>query len=69
MPVSMCSSCHKMISISQIPGGNPTAKLEGWATAYGICEMCKQLPLCDVCINKHGGKCPNCGRKIEIRRT
>ena len=69
MPVSMCSKCRKMISISNVPGGNPMAKANPgmWALAYGVCDRCKSI-FCDKCIESNAGKCPNCGRKIEVKK-
>lgn len=67
MPVAMCAKCEKLISISDIPGGNPFAKgnPEIFALAYGICDRCKAV-YCDKCIEANGGKCPKCGQGIKI---
>jgi hypothetical protein len=68
MPVAFCSKCNRPISISQLPGGNPATKMFPgmFATSYGFCDECHQT-YCDECISKNFGKCPGCGRKIEIK--
>jgi len=67
MAVSICSKCRKMISISQIPTGNPTAweNPSIFALYYGYCENCGMMYCCD-CIETAGRRCPGCGKLIEI---
>jgi hypothetical protein len=64
MPVFTCSSghCSRWISVSAIPGGNPTALAdpERWATDYVRCAGCKRY-LCDRC---HRGEQCTCGGKF-----
>ena len=69
MTVGMCAKCGKLISISNLPGGNPIALADPdhWAVAYGVCERCGGS-FCDKCIESNAGKCPECGRKVKIRR-
>jgi DNA-directed RNA polymerase subunit RPC12/RpoP len=68
MAVAICAKCNKLISISNIPGGNPTAKAnpDMWATAYGHCDRCGGT-YCDKCIKANMNKCPGCGRQIAIK--
>ena len=73
MAISMCQKCGKMISISSIPGGNPTAlsNPDVFALGYGICKHCGGI-FGDECIPKKrsllGSKpvCPKCGKSIHI---
>lgn len=67
MTVAICKKCGKLISISNIPGGNPTAKAnpDMWATSYGRCDRCGGV-YCDKCIKANMNKCPGCGRQIAI---
>jgi hypothetical protein len=67
MAVSMCFKCGKMISISKIPTGNPTAwqNPSVFALYYGSCKSCGMY--CSDCIESAGGRCPNCGKPIEIK--
>jgi len=69
MTVAMCSKCNKLISISNIPGGNPIAKANPdlWAMVYGRCDMCGKF-YCDKCLEENMSKCPGCGHNIEIKR-
>jgi hypothetical protein len=57
MPVAQCSSCGRGISISNIPGGNPVASAEGWATTYKAC-VCGRA-YCDRCFDREP-LCPEC---------
>jgi hypothetical protein len=69
MPVAMCANpkCGLLISISDIPGGNPAVQMQPdlWAKAYGRCESCGAI-FCDRCISERGGSCPQCGKTIQI---
>lgn len=69
MPVSMCAKCRKLISISNIPGGNPVAKANPdlWALEHGRCDRCEGV-YCDKCIEENLNKCPGCSRNIKIKR-
>jgi len=69
MPVSMCAKCGKLISISNIPGGNPVAKANSdlWALEYGRCDRCGGV-YCDKCIEENLNKCPGCSCNIKIKR-
>ena len=64
--VLICGGCQRLISVSQIPGGNPSAKAnpDRWAVAYARCD-CGHLA-CDRCISAANGKCPNCGRRVRV---
>jgi hypothetical protein len=68
MTVAICGKCNKLISISNIPGGNPIAKSDPdtWALAYGRCDRCGGV-YCDKCIKDNLDKCPGCGRSIKIK--
>lgn len=68
MPLSMCSRCHIMISISNAPGGNPIARMspDMMTTEYGQCDRCR-APFCARCIRSAGGKCPDCGQATQIQ--
>jgi hypothetical protein len=53
----------RLISVSQIPGGNPTAlaKPELWATVYMICPSCGHY-FCDLCLKEMpAAQCTDCG--------
>jgi hypothetical protein len=67
MPLAMCSTCHRMISISRQPGGNPLAAAspDAFAMQYASCERCRAMH-CDRCLDANGGKCPGCGRRLEL---
>ena len=67
MPILMCASCRKLISISLEPGGNPTARESPGMMAmfYADCERCEK-PYCDGCVNQAGGTCPDCGKKVAL---
>lgn len=62
-----CSNCHRLISVSNVPGGNPRALAdpEQFAMSYGKCGGCGRVT-CDRCINGNNGKCPNCGEKVRV---
>ena len=58
--------CQRLISISQVPGGNPVALQEPdvWAIEFSVCEDCKR-PLCDRCTGKRGSAhCPECSGSL-----
>ncbi len=62
MAIAMCKRCDtngrmRMISISNIPGGNPAAKEnpEMFATTYFKCKSCGEY-LCDKCHKEISGK-------------
>ncbi len=64
-----CTRCNATISISNIPGGNPFAKLHGgilFRTHYGKCDRCEEW-YCDECLVSSGEKCPACGRRVAIQ--
>ncbi len=72
MPVFPCSGpgCERLISVSAIPGGNPTAlaEPEKWAIVHRRCGGCSKR-YCDRCVAKDAtlsvGKCLNCGSALE----
>jgi hypothetical protein len=73
MPVAMCGTdgCGRLISISNIPGGNPVALAdpERWATVYMVCGSCGTF-FCDRCLKQMGGffkkaKCSKCGGELK----
>lgn len=68
MPLGMCGSCGKMISISRLPGGNPIAQRypDMFAASFGRCDRCGRT-YCDVCISNSAGKCPECGKRIDVQ--
>jgi tetratricopeptide (TPR) repeat protein len=55
MTVYGCSAwaCNRLISVSVIPGGNPTAlaKPDRWAVRFSVCEDCKHT-FCDRCVER-----------------
>lgn len=55
MPVFPCSgpACERLISVSAIPGGNPTAlaEPEKWAVVHSRCSQCSKR-YCDRCVAK-----------------
>lgn len=69
MPAYACAGgCVRMISVSNIPGGNPVAKSdpENWAVSYGRCESCK-AHWCDRCLAKlPAPECPQCKTKFTM---
>lgn len=68
MPVGMCGSCRRFISISLVPGGNPMAITHPdlFAATYAMCDRCHK-PFCDQCVANAGGKCPECGKRLELQ--
>jgi predicted nucleic acid-binding Zn-ribbon protein len=56
-----------MISISDVPGGNPVARAdpEHWSLAYGRCEKCGGI-FCDRCLMENSGRCPQCGVSVQL---
>lgn len=69
MPVAICAhqGCQRMISISDVPGGNPVARSdpEHWSLAYGRCERCGGF-FCDRCLIENSGRCPECGVSVPL---
>src|SRR5262245_35872087 len=70
MPVQYCAreGCDRLISISSIPGGNPTALAEPdkFAIIYAQCT-CGAFT-CDRCAQHvTAGQCPRC--KTQLRLT
>src|SRR5262245_28844434 len=71
MPVFSCSGpqCERLISVSAIPGGNPTAlaEPEKFAVVHQRCSSCGQR-FCDRCVAKDDtlkqGKCLGCGAAL-----
>jgi hypothetical protein len=68
MPIGMCAGCSRMISISRLPGGNPIARQypDMYAAEYAKCDRCNKT-YCDRCVANAGGKCPGCGKRLEIQ--
>jgi tetratricopeptide (TPR) repeat protein len=66
MTVLGCSGyrCTRLISVSEIPGGNPTALAdpEHWAIRFTICSDCRRY-YCDRCASqaRPAGTCRACG--------
>lgn len=62
--------CGRWISISVIPGGNPTALADpvNWAVDYAACTSCRTM-LCDRCRTALGAAtCPTDGGTLrEVR--
>src|SRR5688572_25793269 len=70
MPVFYCSGagCQRMISVSAIPGGNPTALAEPdkFAIVHRRCSGCGKR-FCDRCMEKDelkSGSCAACGSPL-----
>jgi hypothetical protein len=71
MPVFSCSGpgCQRLISVSAIPGGNPTAlaEPERFAVVHQRCSSCGQR-FCDRCMEKDEklkhGECASCGARL-----
>ncbi|MGE0787779.1 MAG: hypothetical protein AB7S26_19040 [Sandaracinaceae bacterium] len=63
MPVFSCQGpdCRRLISVSAIPGGNPTAlaEPEKFAVVHERCTACGAR-FCDRCLEP-GGACLDCG--------
>lgn len=62
--------CQRLISVSEVPGGNPAARAdpEGFAMAFQICVDC-HANFCDRCQPDQGGllrkpSCVTCGGKL-----
>jgi hypothetical protein len=57
-----------MISISLLPGGNPVARQypDMFAAEYARCDRCNKT-YCDRCVANAGGKCPGCGKRVEVQ--
>lgn len=69
MPVMACagtSGCGRMISVSAIRGGNPSAKAdpEGFAGEWTQCGACRAFT-CDRCLAKQGDRCA-CGTPAAL---
>ncbi|WP_430790795.1 tetratricopeptide repeat protein [Actinoplanes sp. G11-F43] len=66
MTVLVCKGdgCARLISVSRVPGGNPTARAdpEGWATDFTMCPAC-EAAYCDRCRGK-AAACPVCGTAL-----
>lgn len=77
MAVGTCAEwgCRRMISMSRLRGGNPTALAEPevWAVEFKMCLDCKAT-VCDRCSRNRGGgwrrpRCPRCaGKMVNGRR-
>lgn len=68
MPVMGCGGgCARMISVSSIRGGNPSAKAEpdAFAAEWSQCTSCGEFT-CDRCLARDGGKCA-CGVPGRVR--
>lgn len=71
MPVMNCAGqCGRLISVSAIPGGNPTALAdpEHWAVQWRHCKTCGKY-WCDRCWSKYPSitqqqLCPNDGKSL-----
>jgi len=69
MPVLACQSCDVLISVSTIPGGNPTAVKAGYALEYAYCATCG-AHVCSECLAKKAtppqtlNSCPRCGSRL-----
>jgi len=72
MPVMNCAGpdCSRLISVSAIPGGNPTAlaEPEHWAVQWRHCKTCHKY-WCDRCWQKHPSiatqqLCPTDGKTL-----
>lgn len=72
MPVMNCTGpdCGRLISVSAIPGGNPTALAdpEHWAVQWRHCKSCGKY-WCDRCWQKHPSiakqqLCPTDGKSL-----
>lgn len=68
MPVAFCSKCGKAISISNLPGGNPTVKMfpDFFVVGYGKCARCHGI-FCKNCIEGEDNTCPQCGIAIAVQ--
>lgn len=69
MPVMSCGGaapCNRLISISAIEGGNPSAKAdpEAYASEWTRCRQCSTYT-CDRCLGRQGGKC-KCGAPASV---
>ena len=69
MPVMACAGtagCARMISVSTIRGGNPSAKAdpEGFAGEWSQCSSCRAFT-CDRCLAAQGGRCA-CGQEGKL---
>ena len=67
MPVMRCAKerCQRMISVSMIPDGNPTAKASPEIFSQGY-KQCTDLERCGAyhCDRHWGGKCVKCGSPL-----
>lgn len=72
MAMRRCAGdCGRMISISAIPGGNPTALADprNWAVDYAACTTCRTM-LCDRCVTALGAAvCPADGGTLRQVRV
>jgi tRNA G26 N,N-dimethylase Trm1 len=68
MGINICASCRRLISISQVPGGNPTAKKnpDAFAMYYARCKRCGTF-YCDRCVKQNNDNCPNCGDSLTLQ--
>lgn len=68
MTVYKCPGvCGRLISVSQIPGGNPTALADPkhWAVNYVECPT-HGLQMCDRCQSEQGdATCSTCGQPLR----
>lgn len=69
MPVMSCGGsapCSRLVSISAIEGGNPSAKAdpEAYASEWTRCTQCSTYT-CDRCLAKQSGKC-KCGAAARV---
>ncbi len=69
MPVAYCSGrevCDRLISISAVPGGNPSANArpDAYASEWGVCAACG-ASTCDRCLAHQRGRCV-CGAAMRL---
>lgn len=72
MTVLMCHgwACQRLISVTDLPGGNPVvaAEPEAWAETWSVCRDCR-VPFCDRCVVPRQGRCADCmGELVDGRR-
>jgi hypothetical protein len=65
MPVLQCGGCPRLISVSNIPGGNPIAKAhpDQWSASHLRCPGCRAA-LCDRCAPPGARACKVCGAAL-----
>lgn len=66
MAVLQCAGCPRLISVSNVPGGNPIARAnpEQWSSTHTRCASCKQA-LCDRCAPAGARTCKLCGGALH----